>query len=1226
MKRMLFPLIKKYWKMLLATAIVSAMGCSIMICLTSAYRSLEERVDDYRAEYHYPDAYVTTEVTDRERLADVLAVPGVASANARLAADTVALDGNGRYLSVRVFTYDDDDRMLFHFWSTAYGGGMDEVYLEYNFAQKNNIEAGDTVSVKLGDEWREYFIGGLVSMPETLAVQPTENVSNINGDFGYAYAPLRLLEEESEKRRAEAEDELEEKSDELASAREDADEELDSARQQLDDAGAELAEKEALLADSELEAADKRAQLLETRAQLEKTKEEITAQREQLVKGQAEAESALSQLYTQRSRLYEASDGLYYIDNQLYSVNEQLNALQQSDVLNAVSALRVLPSGMQLGSITSAVSAVRDFINSAQAYGFYYSMEDSAASVASGLNAFLDDVESDVAYMSSAEAADLIARIESGEEGVGETVEYVSVASVVSRYAYVGGPENLPAARNAALAVANGLLTTAANLNVRSAADRLAEFDPSATVSSISARADGLTASVSRLESATGSSFSTVGELVSAYDSAVSSLEAGRSELWSARAQVTDTLAYYGLSEYDISSTLYSINSGISTLNSTLTQIADGLKQIDEGLPQIDEGIAEIDEGVEEIDRQLAEAEEQLEEAREELAEGESTYSQSLADARLEFASLEDELAAAYEELEEGQGYEDLCNQFLIWFEDGADPDATLRAVEDALVGVSIKSDYTYENSAVKKRLDSNLRPIGTMAEFMPVVLFTVSMAVVFLFMSLIVRQCRREIGILRALGFGVGSIRGLFCLINLCVSLLSVALSIIVGYYLALLSAIAYTSFFQLPDTALRLDWGRVLQSAVLTIAVGQAATLMSTGIVARISPAEAMSRPAPSTAKVPGVLGKLTKRAKPLTAFSVTSLLRNRLRFVFSVFCVAASIMMIFASLSFFTSRSFILRQMYDEQIRYDCQIFFSKPLAEDMVDKLNALDYVSDAQAMSCYQGEISFGDKTESGVINVLEDGTELVGIYDRSDTRLPLPGDGIILEEHLANSIGAKEGDVVLVNGSAALRVEAVSFACASRYQYISASGGAALGEPDIGTVILNIGEQDERALLGFLMEQEDYLYTVFTRLAYQGSLDVLRAYDLSAWIIISFAVIIGFIIVLNTTRTNLLEKKKELCVLRTLGFQVSDISKSWFSQSVIQFLASCVLGFPAGYYVALTALERLSTATREYVYANGTSEYILTALLVLAYIAVCHIFAMRGVRKWNIVESVKEKE
>ena len=108
-------ILKKYWKLLLSMVIVSALGCAIMIGLSGVYSSLEVSLNSYVRDYQYPDAVITTEVTKRDKIRDLLAVPGVEEVSARLVGDTVLQSPSGRYLSVRAMSYDEDDFQKFYF-------------------------------------------------------------------------------------------------------------------------------------------------------------------------------------------------------------------------------------------------------------------------------------------------------------------------------------------------------------------------------------------------------------------------------------------------------------------------------------------------------------------------------------------------------------------------------------------------------------------------------------------------------------------------------------------------------------------------------------------------------------------------------------------------------------------------------------------------------------------------------------------------------------------------------------------------------------------------------------------------------------------------------------------------------------------------------------------------------------------------------------------------------
>jgi ABC-type lipoprotein release transport system permease subunit len=250
---------------------------------------------------------------------------------------------------------------------------------------------------------------------------------------------------------------------------------------------------------------------------------------------------------------------------------------------------------------------------------------------------------------------------------------------------------------------------------------------------------------------------------------------------------------------------------------------------------------------------------------------------------------------------------------------------------------------------------------------------------------------------------------------------------------------------------------------------------------------------------------------------------------------------------------------------------------------------------------------------------------MIRVFGTENEPLSVPPEGILLEKHLAAELGAVPGDRVLVDG-VELEVAGLSNQNVNRSQYISVRQAEKLGEPTLRAILIRTEETDETAvregelsLQALLAERDDYLYCIFTRLFRDGMEKLFAIYDLAAWIIIGFAVLIGLIIVVNTMQTNLLEQCKELCVLRTLGFSHRAVSGKLFLQSLLYFIFSCVIGTPLGVAFARTALRQLATREQEYPFASGIAECLLTAGLVFGYILLSHLISSRSMKKWNIV-------
>ena len=1302
MKGYLFRAVfKRYWKLLLSIMLVSALGYASMAGLSSGYLSLKASLDDYMVDYNCPDAVITTSVANRKQVQDLLAVPGVAEVNARLTANATLISPEGRYLSIRAFSYAEDEFQQFIYWEQADAVAGDIVLLEYNFAVDNDMHPGDTVQVMVNGDFRPYTVAGIVSRPETLSAQPMEEIQDQNQDFGYVYAPRFLLEKESEAERSDAMQQLDEKSGELDQAEQSAHEEYQQVLTELDSAEAELNAKTEEFAQTQQELADQRTEL-------EELKEELLGQRAELEEKKTEAENSQKELESSKAEAREKETELNQGQIELDEKRAELNDAQQTlaDQRNALLRMQkqALAQGILLMDTRDALLSGREELENARTQAL--NQRSTLYATRNELTKSISQLEEQRGLLQTGKSL-LSGSIELPDQSVQRALnEAESLISTLEKTL-----DRLETARanlrslleEIAAAEIEGVDTAELRARLQQAVDQIAAMGFSAgsidsavqqardALAEARARRDELAAQLStedgraqlqeRLKSMLGSLAPSGTITEAALDAVLSQVNSlyrqaqnGMNRINDGLRQIREGLQLADEKELEIDSGLMQVQAGREQLNGALRQIADGFSrlgeadeqiaegraeieryqaQIDEGWQALHEGYAqladyqaqldegfeqlktgqaeiasaleEIEDGKRQIDEAVAEAQQQLADGEAQLAdkreEAENGWVQALAD----FADMKNELQRAYDDLAGEEGYEALCNQFLLRFSPDAPRQETLEAARTALGDTEIKSAVLHEDSTVRARISDNVDPLETMMVFVPVVFFTVALVVVYLFMALIIRQSRREIGILRALGFSRSGIAAFFCAVNFLVSLGAVGLGVGIG--MALLRYIGYfeSNFFPLAFFTYIFDWKMAWIAGLITIAVGQAATLISTARASGVQPTEAMSRQTSVKVKIPRAAQWAVRGASPMVKYSVISLLRNPVRFLFSVVCLSASVMLIFTAFSFIASKNAIITQLFDKRIHYDCQIFYQEDEDGAFLRDLEALPWVSDVEPLDYYTSDFSLNGRTETSLLNAVKEGTELITLLDEKGGVLPVPREGVVLEKKLAGILGAKVGDTVRVDG-VPLEITALSNQCVSRVQSVSAVQAQALGEPALHSVICRVQEADEGRLMEFLIGREDYIYSVFTRKAYAAYYTVFVTFDVPAWLVAGFAVLIGLVIVVNTGNTNLLEQKRQLSVLRALGFQQGQISRSWYVQSLLYFLFSLALGLPGGIAVAKASLVRMSMSSRTYPFVHEPWVYAVTAGLVLAYITFSHFMTMRGMKKWDIVENVKDKE
>ena len=655
-------------------------------------------------------------------------------------------------------------------------------------------------------------------------------------------------------------------------------------------------------------------------------------------------------------------------------------------------------------------------------------------------------------------------------------------------------------------------------------------------------------------------------------------------------------------------------------------QFIDGQKTLTQTREELLKTKKEIEDGLEQIASASEEGKSGLQKGENELRSNKNKAEDSWIDALKRFKDVEQELLKAKKELDEWKGYDEFCNQFLLRLEPGADAYTAVTRAEKILAKekLKIKNSYTYEDSAVKLSRDLNVDPLEVMSLYVPAVFFVVSLIAEFLFMSFLIRQCRREIGILRAIGYSRNQIVALFCCINILVSAGAVLLGQLVGFGVTRYIGAFFQDYFYLHYFNYSVHWERVLISVALTVVVGQIATVFSTGYVSRIYPSEAMTRPAPAGFTHEGrLLSRL--RIPPFFKYCISSLLRNKKRLLFSIVCLSSSVVLVFAAFSFDLSKDLILSDRFEDRIHYDCEIFLDADPSKDFLDKLNKSELTGDAEAVYYYKKTISGNGKAEDQTIMAVSSDSELIGIYDETRNRVFATEEGILLEKHTAEPLGVSQGDTVEIGGKQ-IKVAGITEEYEGRSHYISIDSAKALGKPDLYSVICKVDKQNEVDLMEFLSGEESYIYAAFTYKIYAGIEDGFNAFSVVSLVALAFAVMIGSVIIVNTTCTNLQEQKKELCVLRTLGFQYSGISVRLLTQAAVYYIFACAVGIPGGIATTKLILNKLEIESRSYPFVNDYRVYTFTMLLVLAYVLISHMISMRTIKKWDMVETVKDKE
>lgn len=284
----------------------------------------------------------------------------------------------------------------------------------------------------------------------------------------------------------------------------------------------------------------------------------------------------------------------------------------------------------------------------------------------------------------------------------------------------------------------------------------------------------------------------------------------------------------------------------------------------------------------------------------------------------------------------------------------------------------------------------------------------------------------------------------------------------------------------------------------------------------------------------------------------------------------------------------------------------------------------------QAMDCYYTYcvVTHGNATtylECLAFNP-EDNEKMIVIPDKKGKGIiELPTMGLVLPKSVSEVLGVKEGGVIQING-VPVTVAEISDQYAHPMTYMSKMQMEELMESGVtcvSTFLVNVN--DDAAFLQ-AMSSKNASLTVFTKQLKKDMLATLGSIDIFIYILIGFSLGMALIILSIMSQNALMEQKRQLSVLRLIGFTVPDISSTWTLQSLAQLFLSSILAIPAGIGFSALLFKMASSSTQSYPVIVSPAVIFISLGFIALVIIGSHLLSMATIKRWNLADNTRSRE
>ncbi len=667
-----------------------------------------------------------------------------------------------------------------------------------------------------------------------------------------------------------------------------------------------------------------------------------------------------------------------------------------------------------------------------------------------------------------------------------------------------------------------------------------------------------------------------------------------------------------------------------SQLNDSERQLQEGERQLAEGEQELADARQEIETGrqaLKDAKKELAEGEKQLEEAEQELEEAEGLL-----------AEKEEELRQARAELTEGeQEYEDARLEFE---EKIRDAEQQLADAGKELADLESPDTYVLGRDAnvgyVCFESDSGI--VEGIADIFPAFFFLVATLVCITTMNRMVEEQRTQIGVLKALGYGSGTIMSKYIVYSGSAAVLGCVCGFLVGTWgFPRVIWSAYGLMYNTAPIVYVFDW----KLAVISMAVSLLCSVGTTWLSCRVELAQVaaqLMRPkAPKAGKRVFLerIPLLWRHLSFLKKVSLRNIFRYKKRLFMMVLGISGCTALLITGFGIRDSIADVAAQQFTEIQTYDLGVNLKSAVEGDIERQLESLKNPEIKNYLCVMEENMDIvTDKGVKSIYLVAGDSSEMqeyLDMHTQSGEAIPYPGAGEgVITHKLAKQYGIQAGDVIYLRdedmNSLSVTITAVMENFIYDYVYISPETWIQTfgAEPERRTVYINLTEDaDAHGVSAALMKMSGVANVTVNADTMERIGNMMKSLNIIVLVIILCAGGLAFIVLYNLTNINITERVREIATVKVLGFYKRETADYVFRENVLLTLLGMLFGLVLGRFLHTFVMSQIQVDLIAFDVRVRPVSFIYSGLLTLVFAWIVDKAMERKLENISMTESLK---
>lgn len=543
---------------------------------------------------------------------------------------------------------------------------------------------------------------------------------------------------------------------------------------------------------------------------------------------------------------------------------------------------------------------------------------------------------------------------------------------------------------------------------------------------------------------------------------------------------------------------------------------------------------------------------------------------------------------------------------------------------------------YGREDQTSHWYLSNELVQLEAMARVAPPIFLGVAAFLLHIVASRLVATEREQIGLLKAFGYSGMAVGWHYSKMVLFIVAVGVLFGFAGGAWLGRGLTGIYTDFFRFPFLFYRPDPAVFANSALLSLAIGLAATMRAVRRAARLPPAVAM-QPAPPPVYSKTVLERagISRILAQPTRMVLRHIVRQPVRAALTTLGIAMSAAILVSSMFSLDSIEHVIDVQFNQISRQDVTVALVEPKRSAILAEFAAMPGVMRAEAVRGVPVRIRNGHVSRRVGLTGWPPERDLGRLLDTRLDPVSLPPMGIVLSKKLAEVLGSGRGDRVTVEAMEGRRpvgelpVTAVieEYIGTAAYMDLSALNDFMDDPPLVSAVLLQVDRNSEDDLYDRLKNAPAVAGVTIETAAIESFRETLAEnLLLMTGFNVLFAGLIAFGVVYNSARISLSERGRELASLRVLGFTRAEVSWILLGEFTVLTLLALPPGFLIGYGLAWSMAMSFETELFRLPLVVDRATYGFSAVVVIASALLTGLLVRRRIDRLDLISVLKTRE